>query len=128
MRARYLVVDPGRVALRERIERRVDAMLAAGWADEVRRRVADVPADAPAWNASGYGAVLDHVQGRMTAAAARERVVVETRQYAKRQRTWLRHQLAADDVAMLDPLAPDARERAAAWWRGDGRAGTGEGT
>lgn len=119
VRARYLVVDPGRDALRARIERRVDAMIAAGWPDEVRRLVAAVPADAPAWNASGYGAVRDWVEGRCTAAVARERVIVETRQYAKRQRTWLRHQLRGDDVTVVDPLAPDARERAARWWRGD---------
>jgi tRNA dimethylallyltransferase len=118
VRARYLVVDPGREVLRERIARRVDAMLAGGWADEVRRLLATVPPDAPAWNASGYGAVREWVEGRCTAAAARERVIVETRRYAKRQRTWLRHQLAADDVTVVDPTAPDARERAARWWAG----------
>ena len=117
--ARYLVVDPGREVLRARIEARTDAMLAAGWEEEVRRLVATVPPDAPAWNASGYGAVRELVEGRTARAAARERVVVETRRYAKRQRTWRQHQLAADDVTTLDPLAPDARERAAAWWRGD---------
>lgn len=118
LRARYLVVDPGRDALRDRIERRVEAMLAAGWADEVRGLVERVAGDAPAWNASGYGAVRDWVEGRCTAAAARERVIVETRRYAKRQRTWLRHQLRGDDVTVVDPLAPDARERAARWWAG----------
>jgi tRNA dimethylallyltransferase len=40
---RYLVVDPG-PALADRIAARVDAMLAAGWLDEVRRLAAAVPA------------------------------------------------------------------------------------
>ena len=93
-------------------------MLAAGWADEVRGLVAWVAGDAPAWNASGYGAVRDWVEGRCTAAAARERVIVETRRYAKRQRTWLRHQLRGDDVTVVDPTAADARARAARWWAG----------
>ncbi len=118
VRARYLVVDPGREVLRERIERRVDAMFADGWADEVRALAERVPPDAPAWNASGYAAVRDLVAGRCTPDEARARVVVETRRYAKRQRTWLRHQLRGD-VTMVDPLAPDARERAARWWAGD---------
>jgi tRNA dimethylallyltransferase len=42
--------------------------------------------------------------------------VIDTRQYAKRQRTWFRHQLEGEDVTLLDPLAPDALARAAAWW------------
>jgi tRNA dimethylallyltransferase len=100
--ARYLLVDPGPV-LREWIEHRVDAMWAAGWPDEVRSLMERVPADAPAWQGSGYGAVRDMVEGRVTAAAARERVIVATRQYAKRQRTWFRHQLPADRVTRIDP-------------------------
>ena len=115
-RARYLVVDPGAV-LRERIASRVDAMLAAGWEEEVRALAAAVPPDAPAWNASGYGAIRDLVAGRTTRAAARERIVVETRQYAKRQRTWFRHQLAGADVTHLDPDDPNAASLAERWWR-----------
>jgi tRNA dimethylallyltransferase len=110
-----LVVDPGPV-LAERIESRVDAMLAAGWEDEVRALLAAVPLDAPAWQASGYGAVRDLVEGRLSRAAARERVIVETRQYAKRQRTWFRHQLAGASVTAVDPLAPDLETRLADWW------------
>ena len=78
-----------------------------------------VPGDAPAWNASGYGAVRDLVLGRTGRGEARERVVVATRQYAKRQRTWIRHQLADDDVTLLDPRRPDALAAADAWWRGE---------
>jgi len=111
----YLVVDPG-APLAERIVARVDAMLAAGWEDEVRGLLATVPADAPAWQASGYGAVRDLVQGGVSRAAARERVIVETRQYAKRQRTWFRHQLAGASITRLDPLDPDLETRLRAWW------------
>lgn len=118
LRARYLVVDPG-PALHGRIERRVDEMLAAGWEAEVARLVACVPADAPAWNATGYGVIRELVAGHIGRDEARRRVVVATRQYAKRQRTWFRHQLAGADVTRLDPLAPDSGERAERWWRGD---------
>jgi len=48
--------------------------------------------------------------------AAIERVIIETRQYAKRQRTWFRHQLPAAQVTPLNPDAPNALELALAWW------------
>lgn len=118
-RARYLVVDPG-AALGRRIEQRVDAMIASGWMDEVRRLIGRVPAHAPGWNAAGYLAMRDAALGRCTLGMARERVVIETRQYAKRQRTWFRHQLAAAHVTMVDPTRADALELADRWWRGAG--------
>jgi tRNA A37 N6-isopentenylltransferase MiaA len=106
--ARYLVVDPGVSVLRAWIAHRVDAMWAAGWPHEVRSLAERVPDNAPAWQASGYGAVRDMVAGRLTPEAARETVIIATRQYAKRQRTWFRHQLPADRVTRLDPAARDA--------------------
>ena len=57
------------------------------------------------------------VRGDITRADALERVVIDTRQYAKRQRTWFRHQLAGEDVTRLTGNEPDWAERAAAWWR-----------
>jgi tRNA dimethylallyltransferase len=116
-RARYLVVDPGPL-LAERIARRVDEMFAGGWTDEVRELMRTVPDDAPAWNAAGYEAVREEVRGVATHAAARERVIVETRQYAKRQRTWQRHQLDAALVTRLDPTATGAIDEAERWWNG----------
>jgi tRNA dimethylallyltransferase len=112
----YLVVDPGRERLRERIARRVDAMLDAGWLDEVRVLMETVPHDAPAWNATGYAALRDHLERRMSLEAAREKVIVDTRRYAKRQRTWFRHQLPEADTTRLDPCDPGADELVAAWW------------
>jgi tRNA dimethylallyltransferase len=118
-RARYLVVDPI-AGLRDRIALRVDGMLAAGWLDEVRCLAARVRPDAPAWNAAGYEAVRDAVAGTLTLKAARERVIIETRQYAKRQRTWLRHQLGAAPVQHLNPDERDALALAEHWWSGGG--------
>jgi tRNA dimethylallyltransferase len=114
-RARYLLVDPG-AALAGRLEARVRSMLAAGWVAEVQALAALLPPDAPAWKASGYGVLRDHVAGTLTLEAAVERVVIETRQYAKRQRTWFRHQLPGEAVTRVDPLAPGAVSEALAWW------------
>ena len=114
-RARYLVVDPGD-ELASRIEHRTRAMLAGGWREEVRTLMRDVPADAPAWNACGYTAIRQLGDGALPERDAESRVVVATRQYAKRQRTWFRHQLAGLDVTRLDPRVPVWEARALSWW------------
>lgn len=115
LRARWLVVDP-REALQSRLAERFDRMLAEGWTDEVEALSRVIPADAPAWNACGYREIRDWVEGRSTAAAAREAVLISTRQFAKRQRTWFRNQLQGEpEVLRLDPRDSDALERADRW-------------
>lgn len=112
---RYLVVDPGQLLAR-RIMERIDMMINQGWVNEVRALAAHVPADAPAWKATGYAAIRDMIEGRRPVPAAIERIIIDTRQYAKRQRTWFRHQLGAERVTRIDPLSPHAHQQAVAWW------------
>jgi len=114
---RYLVVDPG-PPLADRIVSRVHAMLAEGWLAEVRSLAATVPPEAPAWKASGYGAMRDCVSGAISEREAVARTIIETRQYAKRQRTWNRHQLTNGAVTHLNPDRDDALDLALAWWDG----------
>jgi len=111
----YLVVDP-EDALASQIEQRVDRMLERGWVAEVERLMARVSTDAPAWKASGYMAIREHVAGKTGLSTTRERIIIETRQYAKRQRTWFRHQLPADAVTKLNPLDSRAGAIAREWW------------
>jgi tRNA dimethylallyltransferase len=115
--ARYLLVDPG-PALASRIAERVDRMLDGGWITEAARLAGQVPADAPAWKATGYDVVRALAAGAIERPAAREQVVIATRQYAKRQRTWFRHQLDPRLVRKLDPTARDWQDRAEQWWHG----------
>jgi len=115
-RARYLVIDPG-PSLADSIAERTHQMLSRGWREEVRNLMKTIPEDAPAWNASGYRMIRALEQGTVTEAEAERRVAIETRQYAKRQRTWFRHQLAGADVTRLSTAQPDWAERATAWWR-----------
>lgn len=112
----YLVVDPGPV-LASRIEARVDAMLEAGWVEEIRELIVKVPPDAPAWKASGYAVMRDHVEGRCDLSSARQRVIIETRQYAKRQRTWFRHQLPEAAVTRVNPEDSRASAIVREWWK-----------
>jgi tRNA dimethylallyltransferase len=116
VRARWLVVSPRAGVLAQRIEERAVAMLRAGWEEEVRELTQTVPDDAPAWNATGYGAVRERVRGTLTREAMLARITVETRQYAKRQRTWFRHQLPPERVTRMDPTEAGALDTARQWW------------
>jgi tRNA dimethylallyltransferase len=113
--ARYLVLDPG-PGLAASIAGRLDEMLVRGWLDEIRGLAGRVDAGARAWTATGYDVMRRVVAGELTLDQGRELVVVATRQYAKRQRTWFRNQLADEQVLRLDPRAPDAFARAVAWF------------
>jgi tRNA dimethylallyltransferase len=115
---RYLLADPGPV-LAERIAARAAAMLASGWVEEARALQQTVPSGAPAWNAAGYLRVRQLACGEISAAQALESVVIETRQYAKRQRTWFRHQLPAEHVVRINPDDARRDELADAWWGGE---------
>jgi tRNA dimethylallyltransferase len=118
IRMRWLVVSPRPAALAHRIEERTVAMVRAGWEEEVRELTQTVPEDAPAWNATGYRTVRERVRGRLSREAMLARIIVETRQYAKRQRTWFRHQIPADRATWIDPREGGGLETARQWWRG----------
>lgn len=102
-RARMLFVwlDPGE-ALREKQVRRVDHMLACGWLAEVEALVADGYDERhKAMRSLGYKQLVDVVKGRIGLEAAREDILKATWQYARRQRTYFRHQLPAADVVHI---------------------------
>jgi tRNA dimethylallyltransferase len=95
-----------RPELYERIDRRIDAMVAAGWADEVRKLLgAGVPRDAVGMSGIGYPEMAAHVAGEVTvedAAAAAKRA---TRRLVRRQYNWFK----LDDPRIVWPAAgPDA--------------------
>ena len=90
-----------------RIARRIDAMLAAGWLDEVRRLASRGYADeAPVWRTLGYAEMRRVVEGRAELAEAAQATALATRRYAKRQRTWFRHE---PHVVWRDPDRDTAR-------------------
>ena len=115
VRARWLVVDPGE-RLQEQIGSRLDAMIAADWEGEVRELERRVPAGAPAWQACGYDTMRQLIHGALGAHAARDAILIATRQYAKRQRTWFRHQLDGARVTRVDPHDPRCGEIVERWW------------
>lgn len=73
------------------IDRRVDEMVARGLFDEVRALLGrGVPRDSTALQAIGYKECLACLDGRATEAEAVAEIKLRSRQYAKRQLTWLR--------------------------------------
>ena len=77
--------------MRELIDRRVDAMMAAGLLGEVQALLAQgVPRTATAFQAIGYKELLSAIDGQVPLEEAVEEVKLRSRQYAKRQLTWLR--------------------------------------
>lgn len=73
------------------IDRRVDAMAAAGLLGEVRSLLnLGLPRGATALQAIGYKEFAGVLEGEKTEAEALEEVKLRSRQYAKRQLTWLR--------------------------------------
>ena len=77
--------------MKERIDQRVDAMVAQGLLQEVETLLqSGLPRDATALQAIGYKQFLAVAEGRATTAEAIEEVKLRSRQYAKRQLTWLR--------------------------------------
>ena len=80
-----------RADMKALIDRRVDKMVEAGLLDEVRALLqSGLPRDATALQAIGYKEFLGVLDGTATEAEAIEEVKLRSRQYAKRQLTWLR--------------------------------------
>jgi tRNA dimethylallyltransferase len=86
------LVPEQREDLAARIERRFDAMVAAGFVAEVERLHArgDLTPEMPSMRAVGYRQIWGYLDKNCDWEEARRRAIVATRQYAKRQLTWLR--------------------------------------
>jgi tRNA dimethylallyltransferase len=106
---RFLSLEPqDRSWLHDRIAQRFDAMLAAGFLDEVRalRARGDLHAELPSMRCVGYRQAWEALDGEWPLESVRERGIAATRQLAKRQLTWLRG-MPERQVIACD--APDAQ-------------------
>jgi tRNA dimethylallyltransferase len=112
-----LGLAPDRDVLRAAVERRTRAMFERGLLDEVRRLLAKgYAADLRPLRAIGYRQALDVVAGRRTSEEAQRDIVTDTMRYAKRQRTWFRHQATVTWCRHPE----EALARARAWLDGGG--------
>jgi len=107
-----------REQLHARIEQRVVNMFRHGLVDEVRALRQTYPVwSATASQAIGYAETCGLLNGTLTVREATERIVIRTRQLAKRQETWFRHQTQAVwiDIDEKDPPALIAKRVLKIW-------------
>ncbi|WP_458322140.1 tRNA (adenosine(37)-N6)-dimethylallyltransferase MiaA [Roseobacter sp. A03A-229] len=100
--AEPLVFDVPKDWLLDRIARRFDQMLAQGALNEARAVLPDYDPNLPAHRAIGAPELIAHLRGEITLDEARDRAIIATRQFAKRQRTWFRSKMAR-----WQPVAPE---------------------
>jgi tRNA dimethylallyltransferase len=111
LKARFAVVvlSPPRSTLAAALDARFDAMMAAGALDEVRALLAlGLDPALPAMKAVGVPELRRFLDGDCALGEAVAAAKQATRNFAKRQMTWLRHQIRAD---MVHPAryGPEAR-------------------
>ena len=100
---KFALADIDRSLLHERIERRFQAMMAAGFAEEVAglRERGDLTPEMASVKAVGYRQLWAALEGEYEMDEGVRRGIVATRRLAKRQYTWLR---AQTNSISLDPL------------------------
>jgi tRNA dimethylallyltransferase len=109
-----IALEPSdRGALHARIARRFDAMLAAGFIDEVAalRARGDLDPSMPSMRCVGYRQAWEYLDGTIDSVTMRDKAIFATRQLCKRQLTWLRamtERIVIDCCA--DPATHDAVE------------------
>jgi len=84
----FFVLERPRNVLYERINRRVDDMMNAGFLKEAKVLSQKYPLDSI--DTVGYSELLDHLDGRISLEEAVEKIKQHTRNYAKRQITWFK--------------------------------------
>lgn len=114
----YVVLSAPRPVLHRRIQQRADEMVRRGLIEEVASVLAEGHApEAPGLDAVGVREAVQYLHGQRPRDSVAEAIATATRQYAKRQETWFRHQLRGQVLA-LDATRPPAELAAsihAAW-------------
>lgn len=111
MRFSSIILMPRRDGLYDSIGQRFECMIEAGAVDEVEHLMAlKLDARLPAMKAVGVRELASFVRGDCNLTSACERAKQASRNYAKRQMTWLRHQIRADltvSAQYSERLRPD---------------------
>jgi len=105
----YIVLTVPRPVLHQRNARRATEMIQRGLIEEVAAVLAEGHApSAPGLDGIGIREAVDYLHGRRPRESVAEAIALSTRQYAKRQQTWFRHQLGGA-VLTLDATRPPER-------------------
>ena len=100
----FFVKDLDRDELYNRINQRVDDMINEGLVDEVKNIISTFGTDSQAMQAIGYKEIVPYLDGEITLDEAVENIKKHTRNYAKRQMTFIRHQFPVIFYKDIDDL------------------------
>lgn len=104
LEVQWLCCDRLRSELHERIELRTNQMLKDGLVGEVQSLINQGFQASPALQSIGYAEVLQFLEGKISSDELAQRITQKTRQLAKRQLTWFRHQVP--QASWLDLSSP----------------------
>lgn len=114
----YIVLTAPRPVLHARIQRRAEEMIRRGLIEETAAVLSEGhAAHAPGLDGVGIREAVEYLHGQRSRESVAEAVTISTRQYAKRQETWFRHQLEGDRLTLDATRPPEAlaAEIAQAW-------------
>jgi tRNA dimethylallyltransferase len=114
----YIVLTVPRPVLHQRIARRAEEMVRRGLIEEVAAVLAEGhEAKTPGLDGIGIREAVEYLHGVRPRESVAEAIAVGTRQYAKRQQTWFRHQLAGSVITLDATRSPEklAAEIAQLW-------------
>ena len=101
---KFLFLNPNREALYEGINKRVDIMFEKGLIDEVKGLLNKYQLSNTAKAAIGYKEVIDYLDNKCTLEECKELIKKRSRNYAKRQVTFFKHQLPCKEYASKEDL------------------------
>ena len=101
---RFLFLNPNREKLYENINKRVDIMMNSGLVDEVKGLLNKYELSRTAKAAIGYKEVIDYLDGKYGLEECSELIKKRTRNYAKRQVTFFKHQLPCQEFSSKETL------------------------
>ena len=106
---RFYFINPNREELYENINARVDQMFDNGLVDEVKQLLNKYELSLTAKAAIGYKEVIDYLEGKCTLEECKQLIKKRTRNYAKRQVTFFKHQLPCKEYLNREELLKEAK-------------------
>ena len=97
-----LVINPGKADLDKKIRLRFEQMIKMGALDEAKKNLVNWNENSLASKAIGASELIAHLKGELSINQAIENASISTRQYAKRQKTWIKTRMTDwDDITDL---------------------------
>ena len=106
----FFFVNPAREEIYQRINNRVDKMFELGLIEEVKNLVTKYELSITAKQAIGYQEVIEYLNGNISIEETKEAIKKRTRNYAKRQITFFKHQFESKEYSSFDDLLIDIKK------------------